>query len=69
MAEKEKEDPYKGTNLEGKSADYIFADRIWSIALHACSTKEALFYLSAAQEERALNEKREAENGRNSEDK
>lgn len=68
MAEKEKEDPYKGTDLEGKSADYIFADRIWSIALHAHSTEEALFYLSAAQEERALNEKREAENGRNSKD-
>lgn len=68
MAEKETEDPYKGTDLEGKSADYIFADRIWSIALHAHSTKEALFYLQAAQEERALNEKREAENGRNSED-
>ena len=65
MAEKEKEneDPYKGTALEGKSAEYIFADRILSIALHARSLEEALLYVQAAQEERALNEKREAENG------
>ena len=51
-------DPYKGTPLEGESADEIFIDRLLQIARGGMSMDSALFLLAAAQKEREINRKR-----------
>ena len=55
----DEKDPYEGTDMEGKSADEIFAYRLLQIARGGMKMDRALFLLAAAQKEREINRKRE----------